>query len=51
MTVGNGADPTQIHIFFSGPQGVATGWTVGAQNGGSASVSAFVWAICANVGA
>jgi hypothetical protein len=49
MTVAEGVDPTQIHIFFSGPQGQATGWTVGAQNAGDRNVFAYVWAICANV--
>ena len=41
--------PTQIHNFFSGPQGVATGWAVGAQNAGTTAVSAFGSAMCACV--
>jgi hypothetical protein len=49
MTVGTGADPRQVNVYMNGPNGQATGWIVGAQNAGSATVSAFVWAICASV--
>jgi hypothetical protein len=46
VTTGAGGDPRQLHIYFSGPAGLATGWTAGMQNSGSGPVEAFVWAIC-----
>jgi hypothetical protein len=42
-------DPTQLHVFFSGPAGQATGWIADMQNAGSTRLPVFVWAICASV--
>jgi hypothetical protein len=42
-----GFDATQLHVFFSGPAGQATGWIAELQNDGSPTLPVFVWAICA----
>jgi hypothetical protein len=49
VTVGDGADPRQLHIYFSGPTFGGTGWKAGVQNAGSTTVTTFIWAICASV--
>jgi hypothetical protein len=49
VTAGNGGDRTQLHVYFSGPAGLADGWDVGVQNDGASGVPVFLWAICASV--
>jgi hypothetical protein len=33
----------RLHVDFSGPAGLATGWISGIQNDSSDNVAAFVW--------
>jgi hypothetical protein len=49
VTAGNGGDRTKLHVYESGPAGVADGWYAGMQNDGANSVPVFIWAICAAV--
>jgi hypothetical protein len=49
VTAGAGGDRTKLHIYESGPAGVADGWYAGIQNDGANSVPVFIWAICAAV--
>jgi hypothetical protein len=49
VTAGNGGDRTKLHVYESGPAGVADGWYVGVQNEGADTGPIFIWAICAAV--
>jgi collagen triple helix repeat protein len=49
VTAGNEGDRSKLHVYESGPAGVADGWYVGVRNDGADTVPIFIWAICAAI--